>query len=192
MYWGLQPLHPFVDDAVTCDSSEANRAWSSLPAEALAYSPLYRQTRLRPGPSCSKKIIFFPLCGLSLWAPAMQRWFRTMDSAPVQSHGRAEEGEISAPPLVDSTNSPYSQLSGRNETSGMTGNIMRHTADTFWRILPCLYRLFLCWLDNRQWGLTGFTFCSWGAGTAVFEYLLALIYLCLRTNTDCQWSQLST
>lgn len=37
MHSGLQPPHPFVDDAVTCDSSEANRAWSSLPAETLPW-----------------------------------------------------------------------------------------------------------------------------------------------------------
>lgn len=40
VYLGPPAPHLFVDDTVTCDSSEANRAWSSLPAETLACLPL--------------------------------------------------------------------------------------------------------------------------------------------------------
>ncbi|KAM7367262.1 hypothetical protein PAMP_015177 [Pampus punctatissimus] len=94
------------NDAVTCDSSEVNRAWSSLPAETLPCLPLTD----RKGPSHSthpaSKIHIFFLCGKSLFAQAKQRCFRTTDSAPV-----------AAPPPLDSINSPYN----REEGSGKKG-----------------------------------------------------------------------
>lgn len=59
-------------------------------------------------------------------------------AALIQNHGQhssteggrwqqAEEGEISAPPLVDSTNSPYSQRAERFETLGVMAKIMRRS-----------------------------------------------------------------
>lgn len=77
--------HLFVDDTVTCDSSEANRAWSSLPAETLACLPLTDSPswdKVQAAPSvhpASKILIFF-----SLWEPVPLRSGRAV---LIQNHG---------------------------------------------------------------------------------------------------------
>lgn len=78
----LPAPHPFVDDAVTCDSSEANRAWSSLPA--VPCLPLTdRQGPCHSTHPASKIHMFFSV-GRASFFQAMQRCFRTMDSTPAQ------------------------------------------------------------------------------------------------------------
>lgn len=97
--------HLFVDDTVTCDSSEANRAWSSLPAETLACLPLTDSPswdKVQAAPSvhpASKILIFF-----SLWEPVPLRSGRAV---LIQNHGQwsCAQGKISAPPPVDRSHS---------------------------------------------------------------------------------------
>lgn len=71
---------PFVDDIATCDSSEANRAWSSLPAENFTLLVSYRWTQMRQGPSCSTQTAKsnFIFCQKRLWVEAVQ----------IQNHGQ--------------------------------------------------------------------------------------------------------
>lgn len=65
----IEASHPFVDDAVTCDSCEANWAWSSMPAETPACLPPSDGPNLlhpvtQPAKK-KKKSYFFPFCGHS-------------------------------------------------------------------------------------------------------------------------------
>lgn len=94
--------------------------------------------------------------------------------------------------------------SGQLLTSGLIRHIIKYKSSSqsqgrysTWRLIdpPLCVQIFIWRLDNIP---RGFTF--WlqkallliGAGKAVFEYVSVWIYLCLRTNTDCQSSLRAT
>lgn len=106
------------------------RLWSKQGVELPAcwYSALfvsYGRTLMRRGSSCSTqtpKIIFYFHCRNGLHAQAMQRWFRTMDSAPVQrERGGNKQRRV--------------KLNSRNDGKDNAHSVK---VGEWWRIFPCL------------------------------------------------------
>lgn len=174
MYSGRQHRHPFVDDAVPCDSSEANRAWSSLPAETLACLPItdrpgwYDVQTAPPSNPASKNHIFFPSVGRASvlqpcsadsgpWTALLYRG-REMDTR--QRRVTFQHHLLWTAPIV---HIPEAQT--EMETSGMTANILRHSAGA-WCQSRYIMEDIVLFVKNIHmvirlciwWGLTCYTF----------------------------------